>query len=286
MNNANIYYEKFGDPSSPVLILIPGLGGQLTSWPEDFINGLVEKNYHVLALDNRDSGLSEKYDDLGVSNLLEIIWQIQAGIDFKPPYTLDDMAEDIFALMKKLFISKAHLVGLSMGGIIAQLFAIKHPDLCLTLTCIGATTGDPALSQPKQEVLEHLFSPNRKIENIEDYIKDKLEMYKIYNHSEHIDEQQLRGHYIESFHRGYAPSGINRQMLAMICAGSRAKQLTKVFIPSLIIHGDHDPVFPLDHGRHLAKCLPNSKLKIINKLGHGLPECFWKQIVESISICC
>lgn len=283
MHGDNIYFEVFGEQSDPALILIAGLGGQLNSWPRDFINYLVNHKYYVIAVDNRDSGLSKKYDELGTFNVLDVMTKINNGEHFKPPYTLDDMAFDIYELMSKLQIIKSHFVGISMGGNIAQVFSINYPEACLSMTCIGATSGDPDLPPPKQDVLDYFFSKNRRVNNLEEYIEDRLSIYKIYNTTKHINEEQMRKHYVETYKRSFEPDGISRQMLAMICAQPRTEQLKNVFNPSLIVHGTHDPVFPLEHGKHLANCLPNSKLKIIENLGHGFPECLWEEMANMIA---
>ncbi|NQY41742.1 MAG: alpha/beta hydrolase [Legionellales bacterium] len=283
MDSLGIYYQKFGSPSDQALILISGLGGQAVSWPKRFIDSIVEKKFYVIAFDNRDTGLSKKYNDFDASNLLEIIQILQSGEEFKPPYTLSDMADDILTLMAHLSIEKAHLIGSSMGGTIAQLFAIKYPNKILSLTCLGATTGEPNLTKPTEEVLQHIFGSKKKIETESEFIEDRLQLHRLYNPCENINEDLMRNIYKNLFKRCHDSNGFNRQIIAMMCTKPRTKQLKKVTVPSLIIHGTHDPVFPLDHGEHLAECLSNSRLEVIDELGHGFPERIWNTVARLVN---
>lgn len=277
-----ICYETFGNPSNPCVILIMGISGQLIHWPNKFTQGLVRKGFYVVTFDNRDAGLSQYYDHINAPSLTEAIVAKQQGRDLKSPYTLNDMAADVILLMKKLCIPKAHLVGISMGGIIAQLVAIEYPKFVLSLTCIASTSGDPNLPPAKPEVLAFFFSPRRQDEDIETAVTNKMQLHRIYNHPDHIDEDIIRKLYIKTYNRSHKPSGFKRQLLALIAAEPRGEKLKRLQVPSLIIHGDYDPVFPLEHGKELAKCLSNSHLEIIAKMGHGLPECLCDKIVDLI----
>lgn len=277
-----ICYESYGDATHPCIILISGIGSQLIHWPEKFIQGLTEKGFYVVAFDNRDTGLSAHYDHLVTPNLTEVINARQQGNSFQPPYTLEDMAVDVIGLMEQLQIEQAHLLGISMGGMIAQLVAVEYPDRILSLICIATTSGDPGLPPAQPEVLNYLLSPKRQAEDLESYISDKIHLYKIYNHPEHWDEIKAQELYRKSYHRAHKPSGFFRQLLAIICSEPRTKKLAQLQLPCLIIHGDYDPVFPVEHGQQLAKCLLNSQLVIIKKMGHGLPEHYCDKIISLI----
>lgn len=278
-----IYYETLGNPENPCLLLINGLGGQLINWPLAFTEGLVNQGFYVITFDNRDTGLSRYYDEYGIPDIHAAITTLQQGKDFKPPYTLKDMASDAIALLDKLHIKKAHLVGISMGGIISQIVALEYPERILSLTCIASTSNDSTLPPAKQEVRDYLFAPQKQEDNVEVYVENRMKLHKIYLHPDHVDEEKDRAFYTRLYHRAYHPAGFKRQLLAMICTGSLAEKLKQITIASLIIHGDYDPAFPIEHGKQLATLLPKARLEIIEKMGHGLPECLCEKIVKLMS---
>jgi len=285
MNNAfPICYKTFGNSHHPCMILIVGIGGQLIDWPSILIQGLVDQGFYVVIFDNRDSGLSKYYDEKGVPNFNELIAAKQQGRALIPPYTLEDMANDVIMLMDKLDIEKAHLVGASMGGMIAQYVAIDNPNRVLSLTCIYTTSGEPTLPPAKKEVLDFFASSmSDALLTFEAAINKKLQLFKIYNHPDYFDEEKIRSHLIAAYQRANHPDGFKRLVLAMISSQSRTNELKKLNIPSLIIHGDCDPVFPLEHGKQLADSIPGSHLEIIEKMGHGMPDYFAKKIVNLIA---
>ncbi|MBX3710056.1 MAG: alpha/beta hydrolase [Gammaproteobacteria bacterium] len=279
-----ICYETFGNMHNPCIILIVGIGGQLIDWPSILTCGLADKGFYVVVFDNRDSGLSKHYDEVGVPNFSEAIAAKQQGQPFNPSYTLEDMATDVITLMDELHIKKAHIVGSSMGGIIAQYVAINNCDRALSLTCIYSTSGDPTLPPSKKEVLG-FFATSMNTENLslEAAVNKKLKLFKIYNHPDFFDEGKIVQQLTAAFKRANNPNGFKRILLAMICAQSRTEQLKKLSIPCLIIHGDYDPVFPLEHGKQLADSIPGSHLEVIKKMGHGLPDEFAKKVVDLIA---
>ena len=258
-----IYYKTFGNKDNPCIILIMGLGGQLIHWPKELLQGLSNNGFYVVIFDNRDVGLSQRYDHF-VNN--------QQCSEPLPPYTLEDMAKDVIILMDRLQIKNANIVGLSLGGMVAQIISILYPKRSLSLICIATSSSDPGLPPIKQEVLEYLSSPQRLTEGLEEYLTNKIQMYKVSNHPKNIpSDDVLRTIYIDTYKRSHYPLGLQRQLLSMICAESRGDKLKKLQIPSLIIHGDYDIVFPIEHAKQLANCLPNCRLEIIPDLGHGLP---------------
>lgn len=283
MNKFPLYYETLGDSRNPCIILITGIGGQLINWPPIFSQGLAEKGFYVVMFDNRDAGLSRHYDELGIPNFNEAIAAKQQGKPFNPPYTLEDMAADVIALMDELHIEKAHIAGGSMGGIVAQYVAINFPDRCLSLTCIYSTSGDPKLPPAKKEVLE-FFASSVNTENqnqsFESALSTKLQLYKIYNHPDYFNEEKIKNQLRIEFKRAHYPEGFKRTLLAMMCAEPRTDKLKKLNMPCLIIHGDYDPVFPLEHGRQLAECISGSHFEVIKKMGHGLPDEVCEKIVD------
>lgn len=280
----SLYYKTFGNSHNPCIILITGIGGQLIDWPLTLIKGLADKDFYIVTFDNRDSGLSHHYDELGIPNLSEAMAAKQQGKTFNPPYTLEDMASDVVELMNELHIEKAHMVGASMGGIIAQYVALNDRDRVLSLTCIYSTSGNPELPPAKKEVLEFFSSSmNSGDQSFESVINNKLHLYKIYNHPDYYDEEKIRNQLVRSFKRAHYPIGFKRLLLAMICAEPRTNKLKNLKVPCLIIHGDYDPVFPLQHGIELAKSIEGSHFVIIEKMGHGLPDVFSKKIRDLIA---
>lgn len=278
-----LYYETCGNPGNPCIVLITGIGGQLTDWPLLLTQGLADNGFYVVTFDNRDSGLSRHYDELGMPNLGEAMAAAQEGKSFKPPYSLEDMAGDVIALMDELHIEKAHILGVSMGGIIAQYVALNHGNRVNSLICIATTSGDPGLPPAKKEVLESFASSmNAESQSMESSINNKLRLFRIYNHPDSFDEDKIRNELINSYKRANYPAGFKRLVLAMICAKPRTDKLKKLRVPCLVIHGDYDPVFSVEHGKQLAEIIPGSHLEIIEKMGHGIPDFACNKIVALI----
>ncbi len=266
-----ICYECVGDRQHPALILIAGFGAQLINWDEEFINGLVSAGFCVITFDNRDTGLSSYYDQLDTPSVMDVIAKKQQGETVFPPYTLSDMAGDVVTLMDGLEIEKAHIAGISMGGQIAQVFAIEHPDRILSLTVIASGSGDPSLPPPTQAVLNFFFNP-KEPGDLAAAIERHVELHKIYYHPDDYDVELSRQRLTQSYQRAYHPKGNQRHLLAMICAEPRTEALKNVRVPLLVIHGDYDPVFPAEHGRQLASLVDHAHLEMIENLGHGLPK--------------
>lgn len=281
--NFELCYETLGDPKNPSMILIMGIGGQLIHWPEKLIQGLVNKGFYVVIFDNRDSGLSRHYDHIETPTINEVMEKIKKGEIILPPYTLEDMASDVISLMNELNTKKAHIVGISMGGMIAQLIALNYPEHVLSLTCIASSSGDQSLPPARPQVMALFFSQKSAANDLESYIDNRVKLYKIYNHPDHFDEENIRAMCIKTYKRSHDAPGFNRQLFAIMHAKSRTQRLKQLQIPSLVIHGDYDSAFPLEHGKQLAACLPNSRLEIIPKMGHGLPECLCDKLVDLIT---
>lgn len=278
-----LYYETRGEGKNPCIILISGIGGQLTDWPQSLIDGLVENGFYVLAFDNRDSGLSHHYEELGIPDINQAISNQQLGKTFKPPYTIQDMASDVISLMDELHVQKAHIIGMSMGGIIAQYVALNFRNRVRSLTCIASTSSDPQLPPSKKEVLSFFAtSLTTQEQTLEAFVNNKLQLFRIYNHPDSFDEEKTKEQIIAAYKRGNYPIGFKRLLLAMISDKPRTEQLKKLKVPCLIIHGDYDPVFPVEHGKHLAACITNSHLEIIKNMGHGLPDFACKLISDLI----
>ena len=279
-----IYYETFGDPNHPSIILIHGIGAQLIQWSSILIEGLVSSGFHVVIFDNRDSGLSQYYDDLGSPDVMAAIFAKNEGKKVEPLYTLEDMASDLKMLMDQLSIQKAHILGTSMGGMIAQLFALQYPERVLSLTLIATSSGDPNLPPATPAVMQFFFtaaeSPEK--ETLKSFIETKINLYRIYD-PHFFNEDQARQLHVELYQRAYHPAGFKRQLLAVLGAEPRGEKLKQLHLKSLIIHGANDPAFPVRHGEYLAKCLPESRLEIIEKMGHVLSDEVCNKVVSLVS---
>ena len=282
----SICYKTFGVPTNPCLILIMGLGGQLINWPPEITQGLADKGFYVIVFDNRDVGLSSYYDQLKTPAIFGAMIARELGTTFNPPYTLAEMAADVIVLMDGLDIKKAHIVGISLGGMISQILALEYPQRVLSLTCIASTSGDKNLPPATPEVLALLFAERGTVEDRESVINHRMQLHKAYNYPEDVNESKLREHFILSYQRAYHPQGVKRQMLAVIAAKSRVEPLKQLKIPTLIIHGDYDPAFPLEHGQQLAELIPDSHLEVIENMGHGLPASVYQKLVELMAKHC
>ncbi|MBW2060837.1 MAG: alpha/beta hydrolase [Deltaproteobacteria bacterium] len=281
-NGIQIEYDTFGDRSSPPLLLIMGLGAQMILWDEEFCDQLASQGLYVIRFDNRDIGLSTKFDEAGVPNVMEMMAAAQRGEEVKAPYTVDDMADDAVGLLDSLDIDKAHICGASMGGMIAQTVASRHPSCVLSLISIMSTTGDPALPQAKPEAMEVLLTPVP--EKREAYIEHSLKASRtIGSPGFPFDEKRVRERTARGFDRSFHPQGVARQLAAVIAHGSRKPALAKVTTPTLVIHGADDPLVPVEGGRDTASAIPEAELLIIEGMGHDLPIGAWPRIVDAIA---
>ena len=271
-NNFYLCYETSGDAKSPCILLIPGLGGQLIHWPQSFVDKLVAEGFYVIRYDNRDAGQSKNFKELGEPSMADLMQGKISSI----PYTLDDMANDAAALLDELGIERANIIGASMGGEIAQLVAINHPDKVASLTCIMSTSGEKELPASSDKVNKLLMQPSGSIEN-------KIALYEVYTHPNHFNRDEFLELATKLTERNRDPSGFIRQIIAKAVAEPRVEKLKQITIPALIIHGDYDPVFPVEHGKRLAEVIPNAQLVEIPELGHTLPNKMCKTIANNIT---
>jgi len=276
-NQIKIVWDAFGDPADPAMLLLMGLGQQMIAWDEKFCRMLAAEGYWVIRFDQRDVGLSSKLDEAGVPNLLALM----QGEALEVPYTLDDMARDAVGLLDALKVDSAHLVGASMGGMIAQLVAIHHPNRVRTLTSIMSATGYPPKTPPKPEAAMLLFSssPEERLA----YIEHMLSTWRILSGPVfQFDEDRWREYFGRVYDRGRYPAGFGRQLAAIYASGSRKPALKALKIPTLVLHGDVDPLVPVEAGVETAATIPGARLMIIEGMGHSLPPMIWHQIVEAI----
>jgi pimeloyl-ACP methyl ester carboxylesterase len=281
-NNVLIEYETIGNPSSPPILLIIGLGSQLIYWDEEFCRHLAEAGLYVIRFDNRDAGLSTKLDERGLPDIMGIVGKMMSGQKVTPPYTIEDMAADAVGLLDALKIEKAHICGMSMGGMIAQSLAIQYPQRVLSLTSIYSTTGNPHLPQPKPEVMRLLLTPPP--QEREPFIRFHLDLFRALTGPRFgFDEKWVRDTMAKAYDRACYPQGTGRQLAAILTQSNRKAALQRVRVPTLIIHGDADPLVSAEAGRDTAKAVPGAELKIMQGMGHDLPHGeAWAQIAKDI----
>ena len=277
-NGIQICYDAFGDPHDPALLLVAGLGMQLIGWDERFCAMLATRGYFVIRYDNRDTGLSTKFDEAGVPNVLAAL----QGDAVAAPYLLKDMAADAIALLDVLGCQQAHILGASMGGMIAQTIAINYPERVRSLTSIMSTTGDMAVSLPKAEGLALLTAPPAT--DLESYIQSDLNWARVSNGSAFpVDEAAVKQQAQAVWERGTHPAGTARQLAAILASGSRQEALQTLTIPTLVIHGQEDPIIPVAGGMATAEAIPNAQLLLVDGLGHALPREIWPKIVDTFA---
>jgi len=277
VDDTEIVYDTFGNPSAPPILLIMGLGAQMIRWDEAFCQFLAAQGRWVIRFDNRDVGLSTKFDEAGVPDVMALI----QGEAVNVPYKLKDMAGDAVGLLDALGVKEADVVGVSMGGMIAQTMAIHYPDRVRTLTSIMSSTGNPNLPQPTPEAMTVLLAPP--VSSRDEYIKNSLESAKVL-HGPHypLNEDYVRNYSEISYDRCYHPQGFSRQLGAVLASGSRNEALANVKIPTLVIHGDADPLVPIEGGKDTAKSIPEAELLIIEGMGHSFPTEVVPQILGAI----
>jgi pimeloyl-ACP methyl ester carboxylesterase len=283
-NGIQIEYEAYGDKASPPLLLIMGLAAQLTLWPMELVEALVARGYYVIRYDNRDIGLSQKFGEHGIPNFRRVALKRMFGIRSKLPYRLSDMAKDAAGLLDALGIAKAHIVGASMGGMIAQLLAIEHPEKVLTMTSIMSTTGNRKLPAAKPEAMKALL--NRAPENatLEQVMPIGFAVSRAIGSPGYpADETRLKERIERDFKRSFYPEGAARQISAIMDDGDRRKRLARVTTPTLVIHGVHDPLVPVEGGRDTAAAIKDAKLLEIEGMGHDLPLPLVEQIADAIA---
>jgi pimeloyl-ACP methyl ester carboxylesterase len=276
-NGISLEYDTFGDPSRPALLLVMGLGAQMTLWDEEFCQLLADKGFHVIRFDNRDIGLSQALDHLPVDAAA-----VLAGDGSSAPYKLSDMAADAAALLTELGIDRAHVVGASMGGMIVQELLIRHSDRLLSACSIMSTTGDPAVGHSTPEAMAALQAPAP--QTAEEAGEASVNAAKaIGSPGFPLDEDKARARGVAAFERSRRPMGFLRQFAAIIASGDRTEGLRTVKVPTLVIHGEADPLLDVSGGKATAAAIPDSRLLIIPGMGHDLPPGAWPEIVDAIA---
>jgi len=272
VNGIDIAYESLGPDDRETILLIMGLGAQLTQWPDELCNELVTRGYRVVRFDNRDSGLSTKFERGQFPHLPAAFASFMTGKSPFVPYTLYDMADDAVGLLDALGIEKAHIVGASMGGMIAQLIASEYPERTLSLTSIMSTSGNPMLPPPKPRVLRLFLSPAPPASNMEAVIQRGIKTYQtIGSPGFPTDEATLHDWVARDAARCYCPGGVVRQMAAAMTNGDRRPKLRRIGVPTVVLHGAADPLVPVEGGRDTAANIEGAELRIVEGMGHDIP---------------
>jgi pimeloyl-ACP methyl ester carboxylesterase len=280
-NGIDICYEIFGDGNAEPMFLIMGLGAQMVIWDDAFCEKLAARGFRVIRFDNRDIGQSSKMHGGKRLTPLELLKLRLFKIPVDAPYKLSDMAQDTIALMDTLGIRSAHLVGASMGGMIAQEIAITFPERVRSLTSIMSTTGDPRLPGPTREAAALLMAPPPKTKD--EYIERFAKTWKMLRVGSFPEDEALdRARAERTFSRGLNPAGVGRQLRAILASGSRKPRLRLVKAPTLVIHGTVDPLVNPAGGKDTAASIPNAKLMMIEGMGHALPLRVWPNIIDAI----
>lgn len=273
-----IVYERMGDSTAPAVLLIMGGGAQMINWPDGFCAELVGRGLQVIRFDNRDTGLSTHMNDAPVPDFAAAMKGDYATVS----YTLSDMAADTVGLMDALDLAGAHLVGLSMGGMIAQTVAIEYPERVRSITCMMSTTGDSAVGQPDFATLAPLGTPPR--DDRQAYIEWMIRSLKAIGSPAYpLDEAAVADRAGRSWDRDHDPQVMVRQAVAVLKSGDRTERLHDLRIPALVIHGDSDKMVNVSGGRATAAAIPGAKLVVIDGLGHGFPEALWGRFADLIA---
>ncbi len=272
-NGLDFEYESFGRDSDPVILLIMGFSGQLTMWPEALCRGLAAKGFRVIRFDNRDVGKSTHLLDRGTPNMGELMAALMSGQQATAPYLLSDMADDAAGLLKALGIKQAHIVGASMGGMIAQLVAANHADVTKSVVSIMSTTGRRDLPQATPEAMAALMTPPASTGR-EDRIAAAIRTFRTIGSPGYpATDDEIRAFAAREVDRvPYEPTGIARQMAAIVASPPRNDVLKNVRAPALVIHGADDPLVPVDGGKDTAASIPGAELEIVPGMAHDFTE--------------
>lgn len=273
-----IAYERWGDSEAPPVLLIHGLAAQLVSWPDGFCSALVEAGLQVIRFDNRDVGRSTHIADAPVPDLPAVLGGDLSSVS----YTLSDMAADAVGLLDTLGIERAHLVGASMGGAIAQTIAIEYPRRVLSLTSMMSSTGDRNVGQVSPKIMKELFGGVPPVTR-EEVIEQQARAYELVGSPAFPGNPALiRANAARAYDRGFDPQGIARQAVATVASGDRTNKLRKITAPTLVIHGMDDLMCDVSGGRAVAEAIAGSRLVLIKGMGHNLPAGLWSEFADQI----
>ena len=278
VGDVELCYEPFGDPDRPAVLLVMGLGTQMIGWHADFCAALADRGFYVIRYDNRDVGRSTHLDGRPMPKTHEILTRRIR----RPPYLLADMAADGIGLLDELGIARAHIVGASMGGMIAQTMAARHGEQVLSLVSIMSSTGSRWSGQPAPRILPVFLQ--KPAASKEDYQERIVKLFALVGSPEfERDDDELRELAGTSWDRGIDPAGFARQLGAIIASGHRGADLRQIRVPTLVIHGKSDRLVRPSGGRATARAIPDARLELIDGMGHDLPRGVWPRILDGIA---
>jgi pimeloyl-ACP methyl ester carboxylesterase len=277
-NGIEIAYETFGDRGAPPLVLVMGLGTQMLAWPDELCEDLAERGHHVVRFDNRDAGASTHLEGVRAPHVAKIVARRA-----DPPYTVDDMADDALGLVEALDLGPVHLVGASLGGFLAQLAALRRPELVRSLTLLMTSTGSRRVGQANPKLIGRLLK-GRIASSREEAADAVVETFRVIGSQGFaLDEERLRDVGMRSFDRGYDPAGYRRQLAAVVAQSNRTAQLRRLRMPTLVMHGLHDPLVAASGGIALAKAIPGARFVGFSGMGHDLPRELWPEFADHIA---
>jgi pimeloyl-ACP methyl ester carboxylesterase len=283
-NGLKLEVEEFGRPSDPSVLLIMGLSAQLTRWPDAFIESIVEKGFHVVAFDNRDIGLSEKLISERATSAVAVALLNTVGLaSLLAPYKLTDMAKDTVGVLDALEIERAHVIGASMGGMIGQIVCAEHPERIKSFTALMSSTNNPDLPRAHPKVSWEVMTARKPSATREELIDITLGIWELIGtKNSGRDPVEFRKQVAASIDRNSSPSGIRRQMAAIIATRDLREWTRKVTAPSLVIHGSEDPLVPYQNGLDIAAEIKNARMEIIEGMGHDLPPKYLTEVVDHV----
>ena len=285
-NGIEIEYEALGAPSHPAMLLIMGLGAQLIHWPDAFCQGLVAHGFHVVRFDNRDSGLSTSREAWGRPDLAAVVTQVMSGERAAVPYRLDDMAADAVGLLDALGIARAHIVGASMGGSIAQLVAGHYPERTRSLVSMMSTSGRPELASADRDVARAILA-RPPPEDREALIRYVVRVRQVIGSPRYPESEAEHRALVErALARAYIPDGNDRHYAAVIASGHRVELLQNLRVPTLVLHGEDDALLPQEHARDTAMLVRGSEIEVYSGWGHDIPRGLIPTLVERIARFC
>ena len=280
-NGIELEYEVIGNPADPPLLLITGLGAQLITWDDELVLGLARRGHFVIRFDNRDVGLSTHFDDAPAPSAAEVLRRRASGEPLRVAYTLSDMADDAAGLLAHLELGSAHVVGASLGGMVAQTLALRHAERVRSLTSIMSSTGNPGLPPAKPEAMARLALPAPAERAA--YVEHMVATQRVIAGSGFpFDEERSRRLAGRLFDRAFYPQGVARQLAAVLASGSRREALETLRVPTLVVHGLEDPLVPVDGGLDTHDAIPGSELLLIDGMGHSLPRGVWPSLIDAV----
>ena len=281
-NGLELYFDTFGRPGDPTVLMVSGLGAQCVAFDDELCRTIAGLGRHVVRYDHRDVGLSTHLSDAEVNPLLAFA-AVGAGESVDAPYTLSDMAADGIALLDSLGVDRAVLFGTSMGGMIAQTMAIEHPERVRSLTSVMSTTGESEVGAPAAETLGALLEVMTPAEDRGGRIANAVALARVIGTPSVFDESRALARATAFVDRAYDPAGTGRHLVAILASGSRATGLAALDLPTAVLHGDEDPLVHISGGHRTAELVPGAEFLLLERMGHDLPPQYWDRVVAGLS---